>query len=75
MTKKQIIAQIMEGDEHIRDAQSAPLSNDEAQDLIYHWDSFLMYLCGTGFDLKDLPIEAIKIMAKIEKITKQQEAK
>ena len=29
-----------------------------------------MYLCGAGFDLQDLPVEAINVLVKIEKITK-----
>lgn len=73
MSKSNLIEQIMGGDERLRDAQSAPLSTDEAQSLIDAWDAFLMYLCGNGFDLADLPLEAIEAMARIEKITKEQE--
>ena len=73
MSKSNLIEQIMGGDERLRDAQKAPLSTDEAQGLIDAWDAFLMHLCGNGFDLADLSLEAIEAMAKIDKITKEQE--
>ena len=70
MSKSEMVAMIMEGDERLRDAQIAPLSTNEAQDLIDLWDAFLMCLCGAGFDLQDLPVKAINVLVKIEKITK-----
>ena len=72
MSKSNLIEQIMGSDDRMRDAQSAPLSTDEAQRFIDAWDAFLMHLCGSGFDLADLPLEAIEAMARIERITKEQ---
>lgn len=73
MSKSNLIEQIMGGDERLRDAQKAPLSTDEALCLIDAWDALLMHLCANGFDLADLPLEAIEAMARIDKITKEQE--
>lgn len=70
MSKSEMVAMIMEGDERLRDAQIAPLSTNEAQDLVDLWDAFLMYFAG--FDLADLPLKALEVMAKIDKILKEQ---
>ena len=70
MSKSDLIEQIIGNDEYLRDAKSAPLSTNEAQDLIDLWDAFLMYFAG--FDLADLPLKALEVMAKIDKILKEQ---
>jgi hypothetical protein len=69
MSKSNLIEQIMD-EGCLRDMKKTPLSTAEAQDLVSLWDEFLMHF--GGYDLADLPPKALKVMANIDKMLKEQ---
>ena len=68
MNKITIIDEIMNGNDNLRNIKNNPISEDELQNIIDLWDLLLMNLNGNGYDLMDLPISALRVVAQIDSI-------
>ena len=66
MTKQQIDKKLLNPDSD--EIREAPLSEQESTEIIELWEKLIGSFVTMGFDLKDLPLETLRIMAKMAQI-------